>query len=58
MPNGLSNKEIAGQLVLSESTVKHHVHAVLGKLRLNSRFQLMRRARDDIWDERSFRQVG
>ena len=56
--NGLSNKEIAGQLVLSESTVKHHVHAVLGKLRLNSRFQLMRRARDDIWDERSFRQVG
>ena len=56
--SGLSNKEIAGQLVLSESTVKHHVHAVLGKLRLNSRFQLMRRARDDIWDERSFRQAG
>ncbi len=56
--NGLSNKEIAGQLALSESTVKHHVHAVLGKLRLNSRFQLMRRARDDIWDERSFRQAS
>ena len=56
--SGLSNKEIAGQLVLSESTVKHHVHAVLGKLRLNSRFQLMRRARDDIWQEQSFRQAG
>jgi DNA-binding NarL/FixJ family response regulator len=56
--NGLSNKEIAGQLALSESTVKHHVHAVLGKLRLNSRFQLMRRARDDIWEERGFRQAG
>lgn len=56
--NGLSNKEIAGQLALSESTVKHHVHAVLGKLRLNSRFQLMRRARDDIWQEQSFRQAG
>jgi DNA-binding NarL/FixJ family response regulator len=56
--NGLSNKEIAGQLALSESTVKHHVHAVLGKLRLSSRFQLMRRARDDIWEERSFRQAS
>lgn len=55
---GLSNKEIANQLVLSESTVKHHVHAVLGKLQLNSRFQLVRRARDDIWEERSFRQAG
>lgn len=45
---GLSNKEIARELDLSESTVKHHVHAILGKLRLGSRFQLVREAREDV----------
>lgn len=55
---GQSNKEIARELSLSESTVKHHVHAVLGKLHLSSRFQLLRGARDDIWGERSYRRAG
>lgn len=44
---GLSNKEIARTLDLSESTVKHHVHSILGKKRLGSRLQLVRQAQDD-----------
>lgn len=36
---GLSNKEIARRLSLSVSTVKHHVHNVLDKLRLQRRVQ-------------------
>jgi two-component system, NarL family, nitrate/nitrite response regulator NarL len=48
---GLSNKEIARHLSLSESTVKHHVHAILGKLQLGSRHQLMHHARADMWNE-------
>lgn len=46
---GLSNKEIARKLELSESTVKHHVHAILGKRRLHSRFQLVRDALEGGW---------
>lgn len=46
---GLSNKEIARELELSESTVKHHVHSVLGKIGVPSRFQLVRDARQDAW---------
>jgi len=41
---GLSNKEIARTLDLSESTVKHHVHSILGKKRLGSRLQMVRDA--------------
>ncbi|HXZ42717.1 MAG TPA: response regulator transcription factor [Terriglobales bacterium] len=29
---GLTNKEIAGELNLSDQTVKHHVHQILGKV--------------------------
>ena len=54
---GLSNKEIARTLDLSESTVKHHVHAILGKRRLNSRFQLIREARDAGWIDQESRRV-
>lgn len=46
---GLANKEIAHRLSLSESTVKHHVHAILAKLGLARRGNLMRSMRDDPW---------
>ena len=46
---GLSNKEIARALELSESTVKHHVHSILGKIGVPSRFQLVRDARQEAW---------
>jgi DNA-binding NarL/FixJ family response regulator len=48
---GLSNKEIARELDLSESTVKHHVHSILGKVGIASRTQMIRRGRSDIWHE-------
>lgn len=46
---GLSNKEIARELCLSISTVKHHVHHILEKLELSRRTQAMRRAREQPW---------
>lgn len=46
---GLSNKEIASKLSLSISTVKHHVHHILHKLRLCRRAQAMRRVREAPW---------
>lgn len=45
---GFSNKEIARALDLSESTVKHHVHSILGKKRFGSRFQLLREAQQEF----------
>jgi two-component system, NarL family, nitrate/nitrite response regulator NarL len=46
---GLSNKEIARELVLSLPTVKHHVHNVLSKLDVPHRAQAMRRVRETPW---------
>lgn len=46
---GLSNKEIGSKLFLSVATVKHHVHHVLEKLKLQRRAQAMRRVQDAPW---------
>lgn len=43
----MSNKEIARELRLSESTVKQHVHSILGKLGASTRGQLARSIQDD-----------
>jgi DNA-binding NarL/FixJ family response regulator len=46
---GRSNKEIARELNLSISTVKHHVHSILEKLQVARRAQAMRKLRDTPW---------
>ena len=46
---GLSNKEIARELSLSTATIKHHVHGVLGKLKVARRAQAMRRVQESPW---------
>jgi LuxR family maltose regulon positive regulatory protein len=43
---GLSNRQIAETLVLSEGTVKFYVHAILGKLGVRSRTQAILAARE------------
>jgi two-component system nitrate/nitrite response regulator NarL len=43
---GRSNQEIARQLVISENTVKYHVHSILEKLNLQDRKEAARFARE------------
>ncbi len=44
--NGLSNQEIADELVIAVSTVKSHVNHILGKLDVKNRTQAAARARE------------
>ncbi|MCI0714444.1 MAG: LuxR C-terminal-related transcriptional regulator [Chloroflexi bacterium] len=44
--NGLSNQEIAAQLVVSVGTVKKHLNNIFGKLNVSNRTQAAARARD------------
>jgi LuxR family maltose regulon positive regulatory protein len=44
--SGLSNKEAAAKLVLSEGTIKTHIHNLMGKLDAQSRTQAIARARE------------
>ena len=46
LADGLSNKEIATQLVLAEGTVKNHVSTILDKLHAANRTQAARVARE------------
>lgn len=46
MANGATNRQIAGQLVIAEGTVKNHVTSILGKLGVNDRTQAALKAKE------------
>lgn len=46
---GLSNRDIAGQLFISEGTVKTHLHRIYEKLAIHGRLELGLFARDKGW---------
>jgi DNA-binding NarL/FixJ family response regulator len=39
LSSGASNREIAGQLYITENTVKRHVYNIFGKLNVSNRTQ-------------------
>ena len=45
---GLTNREIADKLFISESTVKSHLHSAYGKLGVHSRTEAVRRIADPV----------
>jgi two-component system NarL family response regulator len=46
LASGMTNQEIADHLVISENTVKYHVHSILGKLGLTDRKEVAAYARE------------
>ncbi len=46
LAQGFSNQQMAGKLVLAEGTIKYHVHNLLGKLQVESRTQVIAKAKD------------
>jgi ATP/maltotriose-dependent transcriptional regulator MalT len=44
--SGMSNQEIADHFVLSENTIKYHVHSILDKLNVPDRKEAVQFARD------------
>jgi LuxR family maltose regulon positive regulatory protein len=46
LAEGLSNKEIAGRLIVAPSTVKQHLKNIYGKLDVHSRTQAVARGRE------------
>lgn len=51
--DGLSNKEIAGHLGIASSTVKHHVHHLLEKLKVRSRYEAASVSRIRLYEPNS-----
>ncbi len=49
LAKGLPNKVIAKELCISNHTVKHHVHMILTKLNVPSRYAAALKARDEGW---------
>jgi DNA-binding NarL/FixJ family response regulator len=45
--DGMSNKEIAGQLYIATHTVKSHVHNIMEKLALHTRLQIAKYTREE-----------
>jgi DNA-binding NarL/FixJ family response regulator len=45
----MSDRETAAELYISMRTVKHHVHNLLGKLQVQSRWQVAQLAQENGW---------